>query len=81
MREQLFINSFYTLKNCISLKFLNKIFKSKIYVNKITGSLIFKKFYNEEKILKIWEQRYLNAKKKKGGGGYIKVILVLIHIF
>lgn len=61
--DKIVLDSFYFLKNCIPIPFLNRIFKSKIYVNKITGSLIFKKFYNTEKVLKIWEKRYFSKSK------------------
>lgn len=63
MNNKFVYNSYHKLDNCVPLNFLNKIFKSKIYVNKNTGSLIFKKYYNTDKILKIWDARYFSKSK------------------
>ncbi len=57
-KKNSFKKNFYFNDNCLPINFLNKIIKSKIYINKITGSLIFKKYYNTKKILKVWEKRY-----------------------
>jgi SAM-dependent methyltransferase len=61
LKEALFKNNFYFNDSCLPINFLNKIFKSKIYINKITGSLIFKKYYNKKDILKVWEKRFYST--------------------